>query len=513
MVSAGLKQFVLGSPLLLSAGAFLVVLSFIRFLMNRPKRLDLPIVGEPDDADHLKAMIEGTAKYPDSPYILPSSPPLVILPISVINEVRNLPEDKASFIKDVQRMFATKHTGVESGGYALVQSVKISLTRHIASTLDDLQDEVRYSFDKEFGTCEDWTPITVYSKMARIIALLSGRVFVGRPLSREEEWIQATIMFTFYCHQAKDAINAYPEWARGIAAYFSPEVKRVWEFKNRGAKLLQPILDAQMAKTGKEKIHRDDSEDEQGTFISWMLNFTNEDQRRDPLILANNQMGLSMAAIHSTTTTVTAIIYDLAAHPEYIQPLQDEIQQIINEDGQDVNGNGFMHLKKESMSKLWKLDSFMKESQRLTPTHLPTNVRITTAPLTLSTGHTLPTGTRFGFAAYAIHHSPIFSSSAASRPVTEFDGFRFYKLRKIPGNENKHQFVVTSSDSLNFGHGNHACPGRFFASNEIKIVLIELLRNWDFRFLEGNGRPENVLRGLVCGPDTKGMMELRRRKG
>jgi hypothetical protein len=27
-------------------------------------------------------------------------------------------------------------------------------------------------------------------------------------------------------------------------------------------------------------------------------------------------------------------MYDLAAHPEYIQPLQDEIQQIINEDGQ-----------------------------------------------------------------------------------------------------------------------------------------------------------------------------------
>jgi cytochrome P450 len=65
---------------------------------------------------------------------------------------------------------------------------------------------------------------------------------------------------------------------------------------------------------------------------------------------------------------------------------------------------------------------------------------------------------------------------------------------------------------LNFGHGNHACPGRFFASNEIKIVLIELLRNWDFRFLERKGRPENVLRGLVCGPDTKGMMELRRKK-
>jgi hypothetical protein len=209
----------------------------------------------------------------------------------VINEVRNLPESKASFMKDVRRNFSAKHTGIGTEGPEVVQSVKIDLTRHIASTLDDLQEEIRYGFDKEFGPCEDWTPIQLYGKLTRIVALLSGRVFVGRPLSREEEWIQATIMFTFYCVQAKEAINSYPEWARGIAAYFLPEVKRLWEFRKRGAQLLQPIVDAQMAKEGEEKLHRDDSKDEQGTFISWILKHTNENQRWDPLILANNQMG------------------------------------------------------------------------------------------------------------------------------------------------------------------------------------------------------------------------------
>jgi hypothetical protein len=138
--------------------------------------------------------------------------------------------------------------------------------------------------------------------------------------------------------------------------------------------------------------------------------------------------------------------------------------------------------------------------------------------LTISTGHTLPTGTRFGFATYAVQHSdltPTFSPSLnppTTKPVTEFDGFRFYNLRKIPGNENKYQFVTTSPESLNFGHGNHACPGRFFASNEIKVVLIELLRCWDFRFLAGKGRPENVLGDMTCTPDMRTQMEFRRRK-
>jgi cytochrome P450 len=74
-----------------------------------------------------------------------------------------------------------------------------------------------------------------------------------------------------------------------------------------------------------------------------------------------------MAAIHTTTMAATAAIYDLAAHPEYIQPLREEIQQVIDEDGQDVDRDGFMKLKKPSMPKLWKLDSFLKESQRCTP--------------------------------------------------------------------------------------------------------------------------------------------------
>jgi hypothetical protein len=77
-----------------------------------------------------------------------------------------------------------------------------------------------------------------------------------------------------------------------------------------------------------------------------------------------------MAAIHTTTMAATAAIYDLAAHLEYIKPLRDEIQQIIDEDGEDVDGDGSMRLKKSSMPKLWKLDSFLKESQRFTPAQL-----------------------------------------------------------------------------------------------------------------------------------------------
>jgi cytochrome P450 len=309
-------------------------------------------------------------QYPDTPYLVNTEYPLVILPSSVINEIRNLPEEKASFLQDLRERFSSKHTDIGTEGPEVFQVVKFDLTRNIARTLDDIQEEIRYGFDKELGSCEDWTPLPVYHKMTRIVALLSGRVFVGRPLSRNEEWIQATTMSTVFGIAAKEAIHSYPRYIRDIVAPYLTPVKRLKAFKARGAQLLKPILDAQMAKEGNEKLHRDDIEDEQGTCITWLLKHTPENGRWDPMVLANNQMGLSMAAIHTTSMAITAAIYDLAAHPEVIQPLRDEIQQVIDGDGQDVDGEGFKTLKKSSMPKLWKLDSFLKESQRFTPPQL-----------------------------------------------------------------------------------------------------------------------------------------------
>lgn len=227
----------------------------------------------------------------------------------------------------------------------------------------------------------------------------------------------------------------------------------------------------------------------------------------------------------------TGAIFDLCAYPEYVPALRQEIEQVIAEDGYDVGASGDKKLKKSSMPKLWKLDSFLKESQRFSPPGLVANLRVSVVPLKLSTGHTIPANTRLAFPSYSVHHSattPSFNNSnlPADTPkhlipkqVEEFDALRFWKLRSIPGNENRYQFVTTGAESLTFGHGAHACPGRFFAGNEIKVVLIELLRNWEFR-LKGDvkqeggkeKRPKNTWREFECIPDAAAEVEFRRRK-
>ena len=46
-----------------------------------------------------------------------------------------------------------------------------------------------------------------------------------------------------------------------------------------------------------------------------------------------------------------------------------------------------------------------------------------------------------------------------------------------------------------FGYGKHACPGRFFANQEFKVILVQLIMSYDLR-LHGAGpgnqeRPPN----------------------
>ena len=142
-------------------------------------------------------------------------------------------------------------------------------------------------------------------------------------------------------------------------------------------------------------------------------------------------------------------------------------------------------------------------------------------PIMLSTGHRIPRGTRFAFGARAVQMSPqsqTFSpeyNPPENKPPHEFDGFRFYRLRKMAGKENKHLFVTVSSDSLTWGYGRNSCPGRFFADTEIKVILIELLRKWDLRVadpVKTNTETVRKVRELFIVAPTTAEVELRRRK-
>lgn len=125
----------------------------------------------------------------------------------------------------------------------------------------------------------------------------------------------------------------------------------------------------------------------------------------------------------------------------------------------------------------------------------------------------------------AVAAGPISSSESIYERPASFDGFRFHRMRMAPGGSAQgHQFVTTGLESMTFGHGRFACPGRFFASNESKIILALLLLKYDIRFEEGSGgrrdgkkadatRPRNLIFADACYPDPDIQVMFKRRAG
>ena len=119
--------------------------------------------------------------------------------------------------------------------------------------------------------------------------------------------------------------------------------------------------------------------------------------------------------------------------------------------------------------------------------------------ITLSNGQYIPPGVIIEVPAYAVYNdSTIYPDSE------KFDGLRHYKLRRSGSTTDhaRNQFVTTNEQNLTFGYGRHACPGRFFAANEIKMIVAKLIMDYDIKMPDGlTERYAQIEAGSVVVPD------------
>ena len=125
--------------------------------------------------------------------------------------------------------------------------------------------------------------------------------------------------------------------------------------------------------------------------------------------------------------------------------------------------------------------------------------------MVLSDGLRLPAGAHIEFAIAPIQHDDTVDAD-------HFDGFRFYRMRQQKSQAHRHQFSTTSASSLHFGHGQNSCPGRFMASNVIKMVLGKLLTDFDFKLEhQQQGRPVGINAFEYNFPNPGARLLLRKR--
>lgn len=109
----------------------------------------------------------------------------------------------------------------------------------------------------------------------------------------------------------------------------------------------------------------------------------------------------------------------------------------------------------------------------------------------LSDGTLIPKGTYVCCPVEAPGHDP-----ANYENPDEFDGYRHCRLRqKESFAGERHHWTSTSQVNLGFGWGKRACPGRFFAAVEIKLIFAVIMLNYDLALPAGQGRPATIIQG------------------
>jgi cytochrome P450 len=64
---------------------------------------------------------------------------------------------------------------------------------------------------------------------------------------------------------------------------------------------------------------------------------------------------------------------------------------------------------------------------------------------------------------------------------------------------------------MGFGYGRHACPGRFFAANEIKLILARIVLQYDLRMPGGaTERYAKIIQGSSAAPNPRLVIEFKK---
>ncbi|XHG04071.1 hypothetical protein AWENTII_007352 [Aspergillus wentii] len=320
----------------------------------------------------------------------------------------------------------------------------------------------------------------------RIATRTANRLLVGAPLCQNEEYLNMSIKYTVDVFGGADKLRGWPKFLRSTVTQFVTNVK---ERQAIARKHLIPYIQARLQEETPEKPYSDS--------LQWVMDAAPHAGEKDPERLMFRLLHLNVAAVHTTSVTFLNAMFDLAMHTDIHAELRGEIESAVQEHGWTGR----------ALSQMRKLDSFMTESQRLAPIASSQMTRAVIQDFTFSDGTTVPKGSYVLAPMYAMYLDDDIYPNAST-----FDAFRFSKLREQPGHENRHQFVSTSPTHINFGHGKDACPGRFFAAQEIKLLLAHTLIHYDLRLEDMEKVPEPSWYDRSRRPNQTAKVLFRRRE-
>ncbi|KAL4865748.1 hypothetical protein BDV12DRAFT_187932 [Aspergillus spectabilis] len=408
-------------------------------------------------------------------FVLPNigEPPWLVLPPASLREL--ITKSDADLDHNIihEEQLQTYYTQGPLGHHAATvplqfDIVRRQLTRQLPLVVAAMHEEVDQSFQHYWGTDDAAaTEINLLETCTKIVIRTANRVFSGPDVCRSEAFLEHFRRYSDAVARAGIIIRLLPRWLRPVLA----PVVTAWYRRDLVVcrNICVPVIRRRVQQTA--------------DVLQWLIEAAlqrNDSTELDPLLLTQRLLMLNFVSIETTTMGITHAIADLYGSTDaesFVAGLREECERVL------PRGEFWT---KTQLDQLVRIDSTIRESMRVSDFSHIQLPRMVVNPGGVdfhSTGDRplhVPPGIRVCVPAHSIHRDPRFYPSPST-----YNAFRFAAEPAVGEGESsntspKRASLTTTTDSfLVFGHGRHACPGRFFAAHLMKLILAYLVQNYD----------------------------------
>ncbi|KAI1334212.1 cytochrome P450 [Xylariaceae sp. FL0016] len=405
---------------------------------------------------------------PDSRYVFVSSR-------EHINEVDSAPDTVLSLQAASKQMLQPVYTmhgfnwfdrrGTEGVGF--VRALRTLLTNHVPDILPDLGRIIRARFtelqEEQSGRGGS---LAVYPAIVKIIVLSNAVAFFGTDLAKNERFMVSALSYIEETLLCAETVKLAPKFAAPVIGRFAAL------FLTSHAQVFSTLMEV-----AEQRCRERDAKNlgldtpKHNDCIQWIMETSPRQKPWSAKRIVHEIMAIWFGSVHALSTTITFAIHDICLHPEYVEPLRREAQAQYGDF--ERTGRG-----------LPLLDSFIKESARLTPVESMSTRRYATQPFALSDGTQLAVGDWACTPVRAIMQDPAHYPAAM-----EFNGFRFASPADLDSGDevSRFRFPQPKPSKLTdagpewhvWGTGRMVCPGRYYASAVMKVVLSQIIMEYD----------------------------------
>ncbi|KAK2604004.1 hypothetical protein QQS21_003840 [Conoideocrella luteorostrata] len=381
--------------------------------------------------------------------------------------------------------------------------VRTDMSHDLENICAALNDELQMAFDEYFSADSDsWKDIDLLNTVRWIVARAASRFTIGLPLCRNKEYLRLSL-------ETVDGLILNAGATGGAPRILQPLVGAVvnWNVRRkikRMKRLLSPIWGERIVALQNKRDNKEPQD-----YFQMMARYALEHRPNEFVDLdamTRRLIAANFGSMHQTSIQVTNMLLNIVGSDhEYntIAALRKESRELVK------NGANTKWTKSD-IAKMIKSDSVARETLRL---HSfggrAVQRKVMSDSCATPDGYHLPKGTIISFLG-----QPAQTDSNLLDNALKYDPFRFSRLREdTTKKQKKLNFVTTGPEYLSFGHGRHACPGRFLVDFELKMIISHVLGRYDLDFPPEyeKSRPPNYWLAEVVFPPKDVRIRVRKR--